>query len=273
MVLSDETFHQTFLSSYKAIISFDKYRFTCIMLDSIRKKFIYFFHKENEVPLETKQIEQLINDNYLINSELEKQILIATPYAYSFPTSFNPSAHTEHLSNLFEDKQQPVVITASVSETCFVFSIEKNIYSVFTNLPKTKLYSHIQQHLLQSQYFSKKIKSKQQIHIHFHKKFFEAVCYENTVLQLVNTYPYQNEDDILYFIHLIIQTLNFTKEDCSLVISGFIEKNDNLFNQLKSLKISYQFTNLNNLYIYSYRFNELKAHQFSSMFFLPYENN
>ncbi len=89
---------------------------------------------------------------------------------------------------------------------------------------------------------------------------------------LINTYNYQNSEDIMYFVQYIIQTIQLKTSEVLLLFSGRVEKQDEIFNLCKNFKLNYQLTNFNHQYIYSYRFNELKPYQFSSVFFLPHEN-
>lgn len=270
--LSDETFHQTFLSSYKAVVLFHPNNFSCCFIDTTRKKFIYFFNKNSELPFQHNELEILIQQNFLNKPELEKHILFATPYVHSIPASFEPKENLSKFETMFECKELPDFLTKSLWNIYLHYKVDKDFQEITSQIPNSKCYPHLHSILIQTKYFQQKNKALNVISIHLFHNYIEVVCIKEQQPFLINTFPYQTDDDVMYYIQYIVQTLKYSTNNLLLLFSGKIEKQSELLNQCKKFQLTFHLSNFNHHYIYSYRFNELKPHLHSSLFFLPYEN-
>jgi len=271
ILLSDETFHQTFLSSYKSIIFVDPYLFVCIYFDKTRKKFIYFFQQNSEIPFVIGEIQRFLEINYALSAEVEKHIIYSTPYVHCVPAAFYNENKIDSFNVLFSNKNKQFV-HKSLWNLYLYYIPQYNYNDYLSSLKNTKIYSHIHQTMMQAYYYQQKFKAKDIVAAHLHNKYFELVCLKNNVPCLINTFLYFNADDIIYFIENVVQSLQIKKDNLELILSGRFSKKDELLSKCKDLNYSYKLADFNNRYIYSYRLNELLSHQYSTMFYLPYED-
>ncbi len=271
-LLSDETFHQAFLASYKAIVLIDRYQFTCTILDTTRKKFIYFFTHHSLTPLASTEIEHFFKQHFLSESELKKYIFYATTVVHSIPKSFSKNLTTETKKIILQSKHNNLLETNSLYNVYFIFNPITEYHSFISEQSNIVFLPHIHQLLVQASYNSQKSKHKNTIYIHLHHKHFETICLKDKNPELINIYDYSNEDDVLFYLHAIIQNLSLNIDDTFILFSGHIEKNNSLLKKCKDFYLKHDLINFNNSYIYSYRFNELKAYQYSTLFYLPNEN-
>jgi hypothetical protein len=230
------------------------------------------FQKSSEIPFQQNELENLFHQNYLYSTELEKHILFATPHIHCIPTSFEPQENMLYFDVMFNNKELKKLLNKSLWNIYINYGIENKIYETANKLNNSKFYPHLHSLMLQTKYIQHKNKNQNLISVHIFKNYIEIICLKEQQPYLINTYNYQNNNDIMYYIQYIIQILKLQTDNILLFFSGKIEKNDELFDLCKKFQLSYQLTNFNNQYIYSYRFNELKPHQFSTLFFLPYEN-
>ncbi|MCX7862554.1 MAG: DUF3822 family protein [Bacteroidales bacterium] len=272
ILLSDESFHQTFVSSYKAIILIEQHLFACTFLDTTRKKFIYFFAQQSPISYSTNELERFLQQNYLTHNDLQKFVIYATSNIQCIPESFNVQSELQNFNIIFDESQAQILKANSLSNIVFLYKPAPEFHNTFMNLSNTYFYPHVHSLLLQTNFNLSRTKSKNIIAIHFFETYFEVIVFIDKQIMLINTFLYSTVEDILYYIHAILNSFTIKPDEATLFFSGNIQKHDIFLKNCKQFNLNYHLTNLNQSYIYSYRFNELSSFHYSTIFFLPYEN-
>ena len=100
----------------------------------------------------------------------------------------------------------------------------------------------------------------------FSSDYFTVAILNGRELLFSNAFKYQTAEDIAYYILFVYEQLHLNPEEIELVLSGAIEKNAEehslLYNYVRNVK----FAKRPDGFQYSYKFEEIPAHQFFSLF-------
>ncbi|MGQ9848221.1 MAG: DUF3822 family protein [Bacteroidales bacterium] len=274
IVLSDETFHQTFFSSYKAFINLSDNFINIAILDSVRKKFIYLASEHSNIQWDYLSVIEILKKYHITNQIPDIRLIISNQSVHILPESFQLNDEKNELFKfVFGSESSDEIFTCkSEYDTLIQFSINQYIKQIISEMPQIKLYHHAHALIRLSSWMDKKYNYNSSIYIHIYQKYFEVVAKNNNQLILFNTYTFQNNDDVLYYLHWLIKNLNIDTKKNIFILSGWIDKKNDLIKKMKEFNFSIEWAKFNPQYIYSYRFNELQSHQFATLFSLPYEN-
>ena len=100
----------------------------------------------------------------------------------------------------------------------------------------------------------------------FHSSYFEIAILDGRELLFSNAFKYKTSEDIAYYILFVYEQLHLNPEEIELVLSGEIEKTAKehalIYNYIRHVK----FASLPDGFKYSYKFDEIQAHKFFSLF-------
>lgn len=274
IVLSDETFHQTFFSSYKAFVNIGQRFLTIAYLDTVRKKYIYLASEHSEQDFDYLSINELLQKHHLINEIPDIRFIVSNQNVHVLPESFHIKERENELFQfvLGSKDNNDIEIGKGEYHTLLQFSVDQLIKKIVLTNPQCKLYHHAHALMGLTSWMDKKYNYKSSVYIHFYEKYFEVVVKKNSQFVLFNTYTFQNNDDVLYYLHWLIKNLEIDIKQNTFVLSGWMDKKNDLIKKMKDFEFSLEWARLNPQNIYSYRFNELQSHQFATLFSLPYEN-
>lgn len=274
IVLSDETFHQTFFSSYKAFINIGHHFINIALLDSVRKKYIYLASEHTETEWDYLSVNKIFKRHFITNEIPDIRFIISNQSVHILPESFQINDDKNEIFKfvLGEKENSKIYTVKSEYNTLIQFCINQTIKQIISEMTQIKLYHHAHALIGLSSWMDKKYNYKSSVYIHMYPKYFEVVVKNNNQLVLFNTYTYQNNDDVLYYLHWMIKNLEIDSKQNTFIISGWIDKKNELIKKMKEFNFSTEWAKFNPQAIYSYRFNELQSHQFATLFSLPYEN-
>ncbi len=266
ILLIDETFHPTFLSSYKATVLLSEKQISVSFMDYVRKKYIYFFSQSSEEAYSTEVIKKILTEQYLNEKNVKSRFIVATPHVQIIPASFYKEENEALAHHFVFNNDEQIHHCPSLYDSMLLFSLPAPIDEILQPFNQSLVYPHIQASIHLANFHLKKNKQKSTVLVHLHESFFEAIVIDNEHLVLMNTYSYQHADDILYFIHLLYQTLSLDKDTFPLVFSGQVDKKDDIIKKAKDFGFNIDYARLHTSNIYSYRFNELSIHRYASLF-------
>lgn len=274
IVLSDETFHQTFFSSYKAFINLGQQFINIAFLDSVRKKYIYIASEHTEIEWDYHSVNEVLKRHYITNEIPDIRFIISNQSVHILPESFQINDEKNKIFKfvLGEKENSEIFMGKSEYNTLVQFSINQTTKQIISEMFHIKLYHHAHALIGLSSWMDKKYNYKSSVYIHMYQKYFEVVVKNNNQLILYNTYTFQNNDDVLYYLHWMIKNLEIDAKQNTFILSGWIDKKNELIKKMKEFNFSIEWAKFNPKTIYSYRFNELQSHQFATLFSLPYEN-
>ncbi len=274
IVLSDETFHQTFFSSYKAYVQLGERYVNVSFLDTVRKKFVYFASQRSDEQLDNSLLKNILNQHHISPSLAHLSFFISSPHVQVLPKSFYDEENLDKLYKFSfgEESLNKTITIQNTDDTCLQFQIPSVLSESEKEFLQIKFYPHLHLLINQSDWMTRKFAYKSSAFIHIDQTFFEIVINKEEKPILINTYSYQHMDDILYFIHWMIKNIGLDTKATTFVLSGLIDKKSELVKKMKDFELKTEWAKFNPQYIYSYRFNELQIHQFATLFCVKNEN-
>lgn len=107
--------------------------------------------------------------------------------------------------------------------------------------------------------------SRQQVHLNFLRDYFEIAILKGPKLLLSNCFNYQTERDILYYVLYVFDQLKLSPEESEVIIHGHLPQVSPVYHLLKKFIRKTSFARPENTFQYSYTFNQLPEHYFSSL--------
>lgn len=107
--------------------------------------------------------------------------------------------------------------------------------------------------------------SRCQIHLNFLRDYFEIAVINGPKLLNCNIFNYQNERDILYYVLYIFDQLKLSSEESEIVIHGHLPQVSPVYHLLKKYIRKTSFARCESIFQYSYTFNQVPDHYFSSL--------
>jgi hypothetical protein len=107
--------------------------------------------------------------------------------------------------------------------------------------------------------------SRDQVHLNFLRDYFEIAVLKGPKLSLCNQFCFQNERDILYNVLYVYDQLKLSTEESEIIIYGHLPQVSPVYHLMKKYIRKTSFAKLQNTFQYSYTFNQLPEHYFSSL--------
>ena len=102
--------------------------------------------------------------------------------------------------------------------------------------------------------------------LQFYKNRFIAACFTQGKLQLIQTFPFEKDEDVYYNLSAIIQHTGIDTEKMILELSGSIEEASSLYQQLKEQFTHIQFDRLTTDDSFANELSGYPAHYFTPFF-------
>lgn len=153
------------------------------------------------------------------------------------------------------------------AEAWCIFAIPDNLKE-FLNLkyPKANirhnLFSLIEKALKENKNFPE----RKQVHINFFRTYFELVVLSGSKLLLCNQFNYSCENDVIYYVLYVFDQLKLAPDSSELILHGDFKQSDPIYQMLKNYIKKTVFAKPTSLFNYSYTFNQLPEHTFTTLF-------
>lgn len=269
----DKTFDntQTHLYHLSIQISLDGFYFS--VLDIPRGKYVvltghHFFLKRARLLL--KHVREIIETDEILGHDFKSvAILYSTRKFTLIPQAFySRTALDKYLwFNNVPEKGFGVVKQLFSHAGCWcVFDIPQNLSEYlavkFPESPvRHNLFPLVEGVLKQNHSSS----GKGQVHLNFSRDTFEMVVTSGTRLIHCNIFPYKSERDILYHVLYAFDQLKLPPEHTELVLHGQIPQVSPVYHLFKKYVRKTSFARLDTTFQYSYTFNQLPEHYFTSL--------
>jgi hypothetical protein len=102
--------------------------------------------------------------------------------------------------------------------------------------------------------------------INLYGKYADMIVVRGEKLLLCNTFPWKNDQDLIYFILYVYEQLKLDGEEIPLIISGEFSKKSATYDLLKGYIKKIGFEKRNEHFSYSYTFNDIDQHWFTNLF-------
>ena len=152
------------------------------------------------------------------------------------------------------------------AEAWCIFNIPENLKEFLVlKYPKAtirhNLYPLVERALKENRNFPE----RKQVHLNFFRSYFELIVLSGTKLQLCNQFGYSGENDISYFVLYVFDQLKLLPDTTELIIHGQMQQTDPIYQTFKKYIRKTSFARPTSLFNYSYTFNQLPDHYFTSL--------
>ena len=113
--------------------------------------------------------------------------------------------------------------------------------------------------------FKNKVDTKT-IFINVRNRCFDLVYFKENKLHFYNSFDFNTKEDFIYFLLVSLDNLMLNPEDVKLIVLGEIDKIDSSYNMIHQYISNYSFISRNDNYGYSYILDEIKHHQYYTLF-------
>ena len=152
------------------------------------------------------------------------------------------------------------------AEAWCIFNIPENLKEFLVlKYPKATIRHNLYPLVERALKENKNFPERKQVHINFFRSYFELIVLSGTKLQLCNQFNYSGENDISYFVLYVFDQLKLPSDTTELVIHGQMQQTDPIYQTFKKYIRKTSFARPTTLFNYSYTFNQLPDHYFTSL--------
>ena len=144
----------------------------------------------------------------------------------------------------------------------FPVQLKETVNELF---PKHKLLSHSGVLIESILVLHKNLPEQKRAFVNVRNSYLDIIVTEGRKLLYYNSFDYKTKEDFVYFLIFVLEQLNLNPEEIDLVISGFIDKNSELFEIIYKYVRNVHFQALTASFKYSYIFNEIPSHYYFNL--------
>lgn len=144
-----------------------------------------------------------------------------------------------------------------------VFTIPVNIFhSIKVHYPSVNIV-HFSSVVMESIWINYKNRiNTARVFLHVRENRFDLMIFDGRLMSYFNSFPFQNREDICYYLIFVMEQLNYNPEIMSLVLLGNIEKSSPIFELLYKYIRHIEFARRNDAFKYSHTLNQFPPHYF-----------
>ena len=276
IVFIDETFDLNQTKNYHISIQAGLNGYSFSVLDTIRNKYILLKHiafSSEEMTsslFEEKIIEVQDNDEFLARDYKSVFFSYQSPKYTLIPA---PLFNKDNLKTFFEfnhildDLDQIHYNELKSIDAYNLFVIPSELSNIVHKSFRNVKFFHQVTPLIENGLINHGRRSSEKVVItNLYGNFIDILVVRRDNLLLCNTFPWKNENDLVYFILYVYEQLKLKGEESPLFISGEMKKNSSTNELLKSYIKNIGFEKRNDHFIYSYTFDEIDSHWFTNLF-------
>ncbi len=274
-VFIDETFDLNLTTKYHLSIQAGLNGYSFSVLDPLRNKYILLKHFSFESGMTNSLLEEKVaeiqkNDEFLCREYKSVFFAYQTPKYTLIP---GPLFNKDNLRTYFEFnhflEDLDVIHYNSIKtiDACNLFVIPSELSNIVQKSYSNVRYFHPATSLIEYALINHGgKKSHKVVTTNIYGNIADIAVIEGENLLLCNSFPWKNEQDLVYFILYIYEQLRLNGEETPLVISGEMSKMSPAYDLLKSYIKNIEFEKRNDHFVFSYTFNDIEPHWFVNLF-------
>ena len=269
----DETFDINISSTYHLAIQLSAEGLCFAIMDTVRKKYIalkdLFFDEALSLSKEEQVENFFTRDNHLNHRYKTSGLIYATPNAVLIPKPlFDPGTMEEmyHFSNQLPENH--VILSNDIAniDSKIVFSLPESILNSCNKHPnEIRIYHQSCPEIENAALAARSKPSGNYVKVHLYRDFFDIVVFRKGKFELFNSFSYQTQEDLIFYILYVFEQLDFEAEKNKLVLSGNVVENSELTDKLSQFIPDIILEKFNKNFNYSYTFGQLSQHRFSNL--------
>jgi hypothetical protein len=242
------------LNNHQLIVELSKHHFSCLVVTAQLHivAFELFKLDEEELDFDDLMMEIMRESRLLDKSYTETKVYANSPFAVLIPAGqFNKQIAEDYLSVSFGEAHRQVMRYDELSAEMGIVTafrldeeVPEQINRRLIMVEFHHVFSKMAEHLLQQDN-----KATDKIKVQFYYKHIIVGVMKNSQLHLVQFFNYQTPEDVLYYLLNICQQLGLRTAQVVLEISGMIDLQSALYNELNKYfaNIAMEEVNMKNL--------------------------
>jgi len=274
----DETFNLQDTRNYGLAILFSEAGFSYCILDFKRNKYLGVQHmiRHDANPQHTMPGAKLPFDDFL------KNIMNAMPWLKNpfksvkigyegrkctlIPAQlFDATARDSYLKLSFPKIEEEQTFSDHLMplDSHQVFAIPVSVLNAMRgHYPNIKIV-HFSSILIESIWINYKNRiNANKAFVHVREKLFDLMIFDGRQMSYFNTFPFQNAEDVAYYLIFVLEQLNLNPEHIPLVLLGNVEKGSGLCELLAKYVRHVEFGRRNEAFKYSYILNQMQPQSY-----------
>jgi hypothetical protein len=102
--------------------------------------------------------------------------------------------------------------------------------------------------------------NRRKMFLHVREHDFDLLVYDGRQIEFYNTFHFQAPADIIYFVIFVMEQMDLNPEETGLILMGNIDRDSDAFRLLYKYIRNIEFTARNDLFNYSYTFDNIPPH-------------
>jgi hypothetical protein len=269
----DESFNLQETRNYGLAILFSETSFTYCILDFKRNKYLGVQHL---IRTDAKATRFLPNPKHTFD-EFLRSVINAMPWLKNqykavkigfdgkkstmIPAQlFDLNEKVNYLKFNFQQNEEEQAFSDHLlpMDSHQVFSIPVSVLKPMKDYYPNLKIVHFSSVLIESIWINYKNRiNTNRVFIHIREKLFDLMIFDGRQMSYFNTFPFQNPEDVAYYLIFVLEQLNFNPENMPLVLLGNVEKGTGLFELLFKYVRHIEFGRRNDSFKYSYILNQL----------------
>ena len=278
LTLLDDSFNPQEARNYGLAIFLSDTSFTFCILDFKRNKVIGL---QELVKADVQQLNTLSNQKIsypdFLDSIFNAMPWLTSPFklvkiAYEGKKStlipaplFNPDEKENYLRFSFQSGGEEKFLSDHLlsMDSFQVFSVPAFILNSISERFQDIRIVHATSVLIESIWINYKNRINAfRVFLHLRSSLFDLMIFDGRQMTYFNTFPFQNPEDVTYYLIFVLEQLNFNPETVPLILLGNVEKGAALVELLLRYVRHVEFGRRNDVYRYSYMLNQLPQHAY-----------
>jgi hypothetical protein len=252
-------------------ISLDGFSFSILDIPkgkyTVLKSINFFLKRPRLLYMSIREL--LDKDEYLNLKYKSVEILYSSENFTLVPQAFFQNGYADKLIGFNHEIEKGYCIDKTLlpkAEAFCIFAIPENLKE-FLNLkfPKATIRHNLFPLIERALKENKNFPDRKQVHINFFRTYFELIVLSGTKLLLCNQFNYSCENDVIYYVLYVFDQLKLPPDSTELVLHGNFPQAAPLYQLFKKYIRKTVFAKPTSLFNYSYTFNQLPEHYFTTL--------
>jgi hypothetical protein len=215
-------------------------------------------------------IRELMGQDDFLNLKFKSVDIIYSSENFTLvPQAFFHNGYADKFFGFNHEVEKGYLIEKTLltkAEAWCIFDIPENLKEFLTlKFPKATIKHNLFPLVERSLKENKNFPDRKQVHLNFFRTYFEIVVLSGIKMLLCNQFNYTGENDVIYYVLYVFDQLKLSPDTTEIVIHGQFQQADPMYQTFKKFIRKTTFAHPTSLYSYSYTFNQLPDHYFTTL--------
>ena len=244
-----------------AILDIPKGKYTVL------KSFNFFLKRPRLLFMKVKEV--MSEDQYLNLKFKSVDIIYSTENFTLVPQAFYQHGSADKYFGFNHETDKGYYVEKTLlpkAESWCIFNVPENLKEYLSlKFPKASMKHNLFPFVEKALKENKNFPYRKQVHLNFSRTYFELIVLSGTKLLLCNQFNYAGESDVIYYILYVFDQLKLSPDSTELIFHGRFHQTEPMYQTLKKYIRKSTFAKPTSTFNYSYTFNQLPEHYFTTL--------